>query len=182
MIRFLPDRFFNKIPRWMELLLYLIPQLLLFDLVVFLKEIIGGNNSDIGLIICLSSIIYIILFLIYKVHRTFKIANSILIDYENKLILIEYSFLYIIKRFESIRFNDFTFKYQDIIGYKNFSISSNYDRNGNNYSFLAITIYSRSKRVIRIVSRNGWKKEMLDEIIEELNKISPTSISNYGIM
>ena len=167
---FLPKRFLSQMPRFVDLLVISIP----FYFIGCILDIVLGYQS-------IYSLALLILILSINLLPTRTIVNSILIDEPNKKIIIKYALFYIINKTIEINFNELSFKFKNIIAYQGFFYKG-YKIGDKSYSYFSVLIYKNGARVVKLISRNGWTKEMLDEIIEELNKISPTKISEHSLL
>ena len=179
MIQFLPKRYIGGIPRWIELFIYSLLSLVLIYILVeihFFDIISYPNSYKNNYYMFLSYLICLILILFYNLYPTSTIVDIINIDNLNQKIIIYYSKYFLIKRKCEINYKDFAFKYYDTIGLNNLSFDD-YKVDGFKYSYVSVKIYKERKKVVKFVSRNGWKKSIVDNIIEEFNKISPTKKS-----
>lgn len=174
MICFTPKRFMNWLPRGIELLIIPIPymfvvfilcELGIFD-IIFYQTMNNPNSTYIYIMA-----IYVLL-LIHNIYQTSTIVNKIIIDGTNQNVAFHYSKYYFLYRKRVVDFKDFSFTYYDAIGLNTLSFHD-YKVNGKLYSYRSVKVFKNNKKVVKLVSRNGWEKEIVDNIIEEFNKITP---------
>ena len=172
---FLPNRIIKNIARWIELIIYSLPYLFVLFILVELNVfnlLYYPQKYNFNVIFIF---VFYSLYFFYNSYETSTIVDEIKIDNLNKIVSIKYSKYYILKRKCHISFNEFSFKFYDTIGLNN--LSRGYEVDGLNYSYISVKIYNNNKKSIKLVSRNGWKKVIVDEIIDEFNKISITEKS-----
>lgn len=183
MKRFVPDKML-EVPRWFELLIFPILWTSIFIFYILYKNVtdsVEQNNAFVNnwrfLLLCIGIYSFFILF---KLYKTITIVDEIEITDENKIIF-KYSKFYLIKKTVEIDFNEFSFKYYESIGF-NYTLFRTYKSvDGGYVDYLSVKIYKNNKKIIKLISLNGWKQVIIDEIIEEFQKISPTKKSKIHI-
>jgi hypothetical protein len=150
---FSPNRFIPG-PRPVELII----QSILFLVVIWVVssiniDIVLFGQSFIGKSPISSSIFTLILFMLYKLASTTTAVDKLEICNNERLIKIEYFLFHVFKRNVAIKFEDFLFYYREDLLF--FGAST------------GIRIYSKNKFKVKLNARNGWKKEQIEQIIQE---------------
>lgn len=142
------------IPHWFEII---VKSLIFSMIMLFLIFIKIGNEFLLSSIFIIYSCIFFIAYYLYKLSVTPTAVDKIVFDFINKLIIINYCFLYFKKEIVYISFDDLSFytKIDDRIS-------------GNT---LGLRIFENKKFKIKINAHNGWKKDQIAEIIADIEKV-----------
>ncbi len=125
--------------------------LLKFDLMFFGSSLAESNPL-------LYSITGAISFIVYKFLSTHTVVDKLELCNEEKLIKIEYYLFHTMKQKIAIKHEDFSFYYRDDLLHFGGSIG--------------IRIFSNNKFKVKLNAKNGWKKEQIEQIIQEFLKIT----------
>ena len=155
---FYPNRFIPG-PRYIELmvqtLLFLIViwviSYMKIDSLLFSQSFIRHNQIN-------SSLFTIILFFAYKFALTHTVVDKLEIYNDEKLIRIEYYLFNIVKRSIAIKYEDFSFFFREDL--LHFGGST------------GIRIFCKDKFKVKLNARNGWKKEQIQQILQEFLTIT----------
>jgi hypothetical protein len=120
--------------------------LLKFDLMFFGSSLTESNPL-------LFSITGAISFIVYKFLSTRTVVDKLELCNDEKLIRIEYFLFHTFKRNIAIKYEDFSFYYRDDL--LHFGGST------------GIRIFCKNKFKVKLNAKNSWKKEQIEQIIQE---------------
>ncbi len=147
-------------PRGVEILMrifFVVAVMFIIDYVGLLREP-SMNYSDTKRLLFVWGMLAL-WFYAYKLMVNPTVTNKVVIDYAARTFTVNYSLFYFISQKKKISFDDISFwiHHAQILLFGN---------------GIAVFIYETDKFRLKINARNGWKKEQVYEIIDELNKIT----------
>ena len=98
-------------------------------------------------------------FCTYKICNTFSAVSKLVIDYENRVVKISYWLFWFLKKNTTLKFDELSFHVREGV-----FILSGYA--------IGIHIYKNNRYCIKFVTKNGWKKHQIDEIVKDLLQIT----------
>jgi glutamyl/glutaminyl-tRNA synthetase len=125
--------------------------LLKFDLMFFGSSLAESNPL-------LYSITGAFSFIVYKFLSTHTVVDKLELCNDEKLIKIEYNLFHTIKRKIEIKHEDFSFFYRKDSLHFGGSVG--------------IRIFNKNKFKVKLNAKNGWKKEKIEQIIQEFLNIT----------
>jgi hypothetical protein len=158
---FVPEKLFKRLPRFFELVIKSVPFLFLITVLFFFHffDLVYGDTGHKRDF--LSTLIASFFAYYYSnLYQTRTIVDLIIIDEQNEKITVAFSQYYIFPRKKEIPFSDFKFNY--------------YDAAGMTAPYTVIIIFNGGQIIAKLVTRNGWSNDVVNQIISEFNKISPT--------
>lgn len=123
----------------------------IYDFVVFINFVF---ETEFYKVMLLSGI-----FCLYKICNTFTAVSKLVIDYENRIIKIYCWLLWFFKINVTIKFDELSFFVREGV----FILSG---------LAIGVHIYKNNDYIVKLVTKNGWKKNQIDEIVKDLLQIT----------